>query len=153
MPDHRNVHNPSWQRAWARFTHVTTPLRERGWICDVQFGLDDWLVYAWPPGHDSVLIVSREDGWLVTHQAPAQDWSSMTVVYDSRPATGPEDLRCVGPLLVAVDDRLARILSTPSAPAPAHAPPVTRQKGDHLGNVGTTPVRQRLGSRPRRSPR
>lgn len=153
LPDHRNVRDPGWQRAWARFGHVITPLRERGLLCDVQFGLDDWIVYAWLPGHDSVLLVGREDGWLVTHQAPAQDWTSISVVYDSRPATDPDDLHFVSPLLAAVDDLLARIPSTPPAPVTADVHSVPRQKGDHLGNVGTPPVRQRLSSRPRRSPR
>ncbi|MCY0940237.1 hypothetical protein [Streptomyces antarcticus] len=127
MPDHRNVLDPSWQRAWARFAHVTTPLRERGLVCDVQYGMDDWLVYAWPPGHDSVVLIGAQGGWLATHEAPAEDRTSMTVLYDSTDSVGPHD---VGPLLSAIDALLARLPRIPSTPVAArvhaagvHAPP------------------------------
>ncbi|WP_434596496.1 hypothetical protein [Streptomyces sp. A5-4] len=127
LPDHRNVLDPSWQRAWARFAHVTTPLRERGLVCDVQYGMDDWLVYAWPPGHDSVVLIGAQGGWLATHEAPAEDRTSMTVLYDSTDSVGPHD---VGPLLSAIDALLARLPRIPSTPVAArvhaagvHAPP------------------------------
>ncbi|MFF5491340.1 hypothetical protein [Streptomyces virginiae] len=124
LPDHRNVLDPSWQRAWARFAHVTTPLRERGLICDVQYGLDDWLVYAWPPGHDSVVLIGARGGWLATHEAPAEDRTSMTVLYDSTASSGSRDLHDVGPLLFAIDALLIRLPREPSTPHPA-GPPVT----------------------------
>ncbi|AWZ08020.1 hypothetical protein DRB96_21800 [Streptomyces sp. ICC1] len=116
LPDHRNVLDPSWQRAWADFAHVITPLRERGLVCDVQYGMDDWLVYAWPPGHDSVVLIGTRGGWLATHEAPAEDRTSMTVLYDSTHSVGPHD---VGPLLSAIDALLARLPRAPSTPAPA----------------------------------
>ncbi|MFG2979402.1 hypothetical protein ACGFYY_41255 [Streptomyces sp. NPDC048331] len=130
MPDHHNVLDPGWQRAWARFAHVITPLRERGLLCDVQFGLDDWLVYASPPGHDAVLIIGHDDGWLVTHQAPAQDWASMTVVYDSTASSGPSDFDDIDPLLASVDVLLAQLART--APAPVAG-------GRHTAEVPTPP--------------
>lgn len=122
MPDHRNVFDPSWQGAWARFAHVTTPLRERGLICDVQYGMDDWIVYAWPPGHDSVVLIARQDGWQATHQTPAEDWTSMTVLYDTTEPSDPGDFDGVGPLLSAIDAHLERLTRAPSPPAASRVP-------------------------------
>lgn len=130
LPDHRNVLDPSWQRAWARFAHVTTPLRERGLICDVQYGLDDWIVYAWPPGHDSVVLIGRQGGWLATHQAPAEGWTATTVLYDTTAAFGPSDFDDVCPLLAAVGALLARHTRAPSPPAAS---------GVHAAEVPTPP--------------
>ncbi|MFD3760507.1 hypothetical protein [Streptomyces sp. NPDC058622] len=114
-----------WQQAWADYAHLTTPLREHGMACDVQQGLQHWLVYAYPPGHDSVLIVGPEDnGWLVTHQGPAEDWTSFAVVYDSRagstPPSGPDAGHGheLGPLLSAIDAHVARLPRVPAAPIP-----------------------------------
>ncbi|MGP3684591.1 hypothetical protein ACTVZO_07740 [Streptomyces sp. IBSNAI002] len=95
---------------------MTTPLRERGLICDVQYGLDDWIVYAWPPGHDSVVLIGRQDGWLATHQAPAEGWTATTVLYDTTVSSSP-DFDNVGPLISAVDALLVRLTRTPSPPA------------------------------------
>ncbi|GAA2643656.1 hypothetical protein GCM10010425_58840 [Streptomyces spororaveus] len=116
LPDHRNVHDPRWRAIWAGYTHVTTPLRERGMVCDVQYGMSSWLVYAWPPGHDSVVIIGAQGGWLVTHEYPAEDRTSMTVLYDSTTTVPPGDLHDVGPLLSAIDGLLARLPRAPSAP-------------------------------------
>ncbi|MEV6730716.1 hypothetical protein [Streptomyces sp. NPDC051364] len=136
LPDHRNVFDPSWQRAWARFAHVTTPLRERGLVCDVQYGLDDWIVYAWPPGHNSVVLIGRQGGWLATHQAPAESWTSMTVLYDTTASSGPGDLDDVGPLLSAIDALLARLTRNPSTPA-ANGVHVTEVPVPPLAGLGT----------------
>ncbi|MFI5863724.1 hypothetical protein [Streptomyces sp. NPDC051546] len=132
LPDHRKTEDPAWQRAWANNAYLTTPLRERGMVCDVQQGLQYGLVYAYPPGHDSVFIFGPEDsGWLVTHQAPAEDWSDFSVVYDSRagstPPAGPdaEHGHQLAPLLAAVDAHVARRLRAPAAPISA----VPRQVG------------------------
>ncbi|MCY0928220.1 hypothetical protein OTB20_18865 [Streptomyces sp. H27-H1] len=123
LPDHRGTGDPAWQQVWANYAYLITPLRERGMVCDVQQGLQYWLVYAYPPGHDSVLIIGPEDsGWLVTHQAPAEDWTDFAVVYDSRagstPPAGPDagHGREIGPLLAAVDARVARLPRVPAAP-------------------------------------
>ncbi|MER5765650.1 hypothetical protein [Streptomyces sp. NPDC002082] len=136
LPDHRKSGDPAWQRAWANNTYLTTPLRERGMVCDVQQGLQYGLVYAYPPGHDSVFIIGPEDsGWLVTHQAPAEDWSDFSVVYDSRagstPPAGPdaEHGHQLAPLLAAVDAHVARRLRAPAAPISA----VPRQVGPPAG--------------------
>lgn len=123
LPDHRNTGNPAWQRAWAEYAYLTNPLRERGLVCDVAEGHSHKIIYAYPPGHDSVLIIGPEDGgWLVTHQAPAQDWSDFAVVYDSRasstPPAGPDMRhgRLVEPMLTAIDTHVARLLRTPPTP-------------------------------------
>lgn len=139
LPDHRNVFDPSWQRAWARFGHVTTPLRERGLSCDVQYGLDDWIVYAWLPGHDSVVLVGRQNGWLATHQTPAESPTSMSVLYDTTVSPGPDDFADVEPLLSAVDALLARLARAQSPPA-AH--------GVHVAEVPAPPAAGR-GTRSR----
>lgn len=130
LPDHRNVHDPRWREVWAGYAHLTTPLHERGMVCDVQYGMSAWLVYAWPPGHDSVVIIGAQGGWLVTHEAPAEDRTSMTVLYDSTTSVTPGDLHDVGPLLSVIDALLARLPRTPSTPvvagvhvAEVHAPP------------------------------
>ncbi|MFJ5546702.1 hypothetical protein [Streptomyces sp. NPDC093225] len=101
---------------------MTTPLRERGLICDVQFGMDDWIVYAWPPGHDSVVVIGAQGGWLVTHAAPAEDRTSMTVLYDGTAPSEPRDLHDAGPVLSAIDVLLARLPRSPSIPGSASAP-------------------------------
>ncbi|WP_327303647.1 hypothetical protein OG730_08515 [Streptomyces sp. NBC_01298] len=132
LPDHSNTENPEWQQAWANMVFLTTPLRERGMVCDVQQGLQYGLVYAYPPGHDSVFIIGPEDsGWLVTHQAPAEDWTDFSVVYDSRagstPPASPDAAHGhqLTPLLAAVDAHVARRLRPPAAPISA----VPRQVG------------------------
>ncbi|MFG2232724.1 hypothetical protein ACGFNX_22405 [Streptomyces sp. NPDC048723] len=85
---------------------MTTPLRERGLVCDVDYGLDDWIVYAWPPDHDAVFIIGSDDGWLVTYEVPAEDRSSVTVLYDSRPQPDSDASRHVAPLITAVEAHL-----------------------------------------------
>lgn len=122
LPDHRNTRDPQWLRAWARFEHVTTPLRERGLTCDVDYGLNDWLVYAWPPEHDAVFIIGSDDGWLVTYETPAEDRSSITVLYDSRPQSDASTRTHVDHLLTAVDAHLAQVLRRPAPMRPASQP-------------------------------
>ncbi|WP_374777026.1 hypothetical protein OG756_33960 [Streptomyces sp. NBC_01310] len=129
LPNHRNTSDPIWQRIWANYTFLTTPLRERGLVCDVGQGLNSTLIYAYPPGHDSVLIIGPEDGgWLVTHQAPAEDWTDFAAVYDSRgdstPPAGPDARhgRLVEPLLTVIDAFLAQLPREPSTPHSAGSP-------------------------------
>ncbi|MCY0954951.1 hypothetical protein [Streptomyces sp. H27-S2] len=98
--------------------------------CDVQYGMSAWLVYAWPPGHDSVVIIGAQGGWLATHEAPAEDRTSMTVLYDSTASTEPLDLLNIGPLLSAIDALLARLPRAPSTPATA---------GVHVAEVPAPP--------------
>ncbi|WP_405496239.1 hypothetical protein [Streptomyces sp. NBC_00096] len=136
LPDHRHTGDPAWQRAWAEFELLTTPLRERGLVCDIAEGHTSKLVYAYPPGHDSVFIIGPEDGgWLVTHQAPAEDWSDFSVVYDSRAGSTPpagseaEHDHQLTPLLAAVDAYVSRRLRVPAVPTPA----VPRQVGPTAG--------------------
>ncbi|MFD8982834.1 hypothetical protein [Streptomyces sp. NPDC059564] len=118
---------------------MTTPLRARGLSCDVQYGLDDWIVYAWPPGHDSAVLVGRQNGWLATHQTPAESPTSMTVLYDTTVSLGPDDFADVEPLLAAVDELLARLAR---AQSPVTAP------GLHVAEVPPPPVAGR-GTRSR----
>ncbi|MFE2140379.1 hypothetical protein ACFXA3_01215 [Streptomyces sp. NPDC059456] len=88
---------------------MTTPLRERGLTFDVDYGLDDWIVYAWPPDHDAVFIIGSDDGWLVTYEAPAEDRSSITVLYDSRPQPDPEASTHIAHLITAVESHLTHL--------------------------------------------
>ncbi|MFJ6783601.1 hypothetical protein [Streptomyces yangpuensis] len=119
LPDHRNTRDPQWLRAWARFEHVTTPLRQRGLTCDVDYGLDAWIVYAWPPDQDAVVIIGSDDGWMVTYETPAEDRSSMTVLYDSRERPDLDGSTHVADLITAVDAHLrtsANALPPPGRP-------------------------------------
>ncbi|MFG2996582.1 hypothetical protein [Streptomyces sp. NPDC048340] len=139
LPSHRNTLDPQWLRAWARFENVTTPLRERGLACDVDHGLDDWLIYARPAGHDSAFLIGSDGGWLVTHQAPADAPSSLTVVYDSRTEPDVAPAQHVPSLLAAIDVHLAQLTRrTPTTQPALPARATTTAQTSHAG-VTTTP--------------
>ncbi|MCX5303153.1 hypothetical protein OG304_06760 [Streptomyces sp. NBC_00160] len=105
---------------------MTTPLRERGLTCDVDYGLDDWIVYAWPPDHDAVFIIGSDDGWLVTYEAPAEDRSSITVLYDSRPQPDPDASTHIAHLITAVESHLTHLPRRSPPKRPASQPMATK---------------------------
>ncbi|MFJ5265516.1 hypothetical protein ACIQAC_34120 [Streptomyces sp. NPDC088387] len=116
-----------WERLWRRHAHITTPLRERGLECDVEFGLSAYVVRVSLPD-DSYLIISPPqepssdrplgdpEGWIVTREHP-DDQALFEVLYDSAPsnvAGAPERPEaCHGGsaqhLIEAIDHRLAQL--------------------------------------------
>lgn len=91
LPDHSLVNDAEWQAHWKRFTHLTTPLRARGLMCDVDFGLHSHTVYAFL-SDGTYLTISHDlhaegpetaNGWLVTRER--EDPNHVEVLYDSIP--------------------------------------------------------------------
>lgn len=139
LPDHRHIRDPQWLRAWARFEQLTTPLRERGLTCDVDFGLDDWIVYAWPPDQDAVVIIGSDGGWLVTYETPAVDHSSMTVLYDSRSHPDSQASTHVARFITAVDAHLAHLRKRTPPKRPDSKPMATQTTQLSHGPARPTP--------------
>ncbi|WP_405814355.1 hypothetical protein [Streptomyces sp. NBC_01390] len=146
LPDHCNVDTAWWQELWRRHAHITTPLRQRGLECDIEFGLSAYIVRVSLPD-DSYLIIGPPQepscdrppgdprGWIVTRQHP-DDQALFEVIYDSAPSADPgaperPEARHGGsatPLIEAIDHRLAQLglLSHPVSPAGnPHALPAT----------------------------
>ncbi|WP_329295697.1 hypothetical protein [Streptomyces pseudovenezuelae] len=146
LPDHRNVDTPWWQELWRRHAHITTPLREHGLECDIEFGLSAYIVRVSLPD-DSYLIIGPPqepssdrppgdpEGWIATREHP-DDQALFEVVYDSAPSADPgapqrPEARHGGsaqPLIEAIDHRLAQLGLLPLAGSPTgnpHALPAT----------------------------
>ncbi|MET9564754.1 hypothetical protein [Streptomyces tauricus] len=143
LPDHRHVNTALWQELWRQHAHITTPLRERGLKCNIEFGLSAYIVRVQLPD-DSHLIVSPPqepssdrpagdpEGWIALHE-PLDDQSSFVVFYDSAPTDDPRALHrpearnggSVPPLIAAIDHHLAQLglLPPPLAPTEAPRPP------------------------------
>ncbi|MCZ4101290.1 hypothetical protein G3I60_35580 [Streptomyces sp. SID13666] len=165
MPDHRNADTAWWQELWRRHTHITTPLRQRGLQCDIEFGLSAYIVRVSLPD-DSCLIIGPPqeppserppgdpEGWVVTRQH--QDHSELfEVLYDSSPSTDPgvperPEARHGGsatPVIEAIDQRLAQLgllplpdgsdtsLRVPPASQPGAPEPAVDATGDVAGYV------------------
>ncbi|MFF8918292.1 hypothetical protein ACF08M_34595 [Streptomyces sp. NPDC015032] len=140
LPDHRNTSTAWWQELWRRHANITTPLRQRGLECDIEFGLSAYVVHVALPD-DSYLIISPPqeppssrppgdpEGWSVTRQHP-DDQVLFELVYDSVPATDPHaparpEVRNGGsaPLLIeAIDKRLSQLGLLPAPPSPTGLP-------------------------------
>lgn len=137
LPDHRNVATPWWQELWRRHAHFTTPLRQRGLECDIEFGLSAYIVRVSLPD-DSYLIISPPqepssdrplgypDGWIATREHP-DDQALFEVVYDSAPSADPGARQrpearhggSVQPLIETIDHRLAQLGLLPNPVASA----------------------------------
>ncbi|WP_432063491.1 hypothetical protein [Streptomyces sp. S1] len=105
-----------------RYGYLTTPLRQRGLECIVEFGLSDYIVHAELPDGSSLIISPPQEtpsehselgeppgSWTATRHRSAEP-AVYEVVYDSEP-DGPDarhggDVRA---LLAAVDERLDRL--------------------------------------------
>ncbi|MEU2131777.1 hypothetical protein [Streptomyces sp. NPDC018352] len=146
LPDHRNVNTPWWQEQWHRHQHITTPLRQRGLECDIEFGLSAYIVRVSLPDSSYLIIgppqepssdrtQGNPEGWIVTREHP-HDQASHEVLYDSAPSADPgvperPEARHGGsipPLIKAIDQRLTQlgVLASPVPPAGnALAPPAT----------------------------
>ncbi|AWL37190.1 MULTISPECIES: hypothetical protein [Streptomyces] len=143
LPDHRNVNTPWWQELWRRHAHITTPLRERGLECDIEFGLSAYIVRVSLPD-DSYLIIGPPqeppserppgdpEGWIVTRERNSDRSSYFERIYDSAPPAYPDPPEqpearhggSVQPLIAALDHHLAQLGLLPHAVAPHESPPV-----------------------------
>ncbi|MEV7393421.1 hypothetical protein [Streptomyces sp. NPDC091215] len=136
LPDHRDVNTPWWQELWRRHAHITTPLRERGLECDIEFGLSAYIVRVTLPDNSYLIISPPQEppskhppgdpeGWIVTREHP-DDQSIFEVVYDSTPSDDPgasqrPEARHGGstqPLVEAIDHRLGRLGLLPHPASP-----------------------------------
>ncbi|MFD7997487.1 hypothetical protein [Streptomyces mexicanus] len=127
LPSTRNRNTAWWQEVWHSHAHITTPLRQRGLECDIEFGLSAHVVRVSLPD-DSYLIISPPqepsserppgdpEGWIATREHP-DDSSLFEVVYDSAPSNdsgAPQrpEVRHGGsaqPLIEAIDHRLVQL--------------------------------------------
>jgi hypothetical protein len=164
LPDHRHVNTPWWQELWRRHAHITTPLRERGLECDIEFGLSAYIVRVWLPD-DTYLIISppqeppsqrppgNPEGWIATREHP-DDQSLFEVLYDSAPCDRPGTPQrpeaynggSAQPLIEAIDHRLAQLgllphpFSLAQTPRPATPTLQTPEAPDVCDTAERTPV-------------
>ncbi|MET7678977.1 hypothetical protein [Streptomyces sp. NPDC005423] len=111
-----------------QYSHLTTPLRQRGLACTVEYGLSDYIVRAELPDGSALIISPPQEpatdhppgypeSWLVTRGHP-DDSTLHEVIYDSEP-DGPQSQYggSVPRLLAAIDARLD-LLGLPPRPEP-----------------------------------
>ncbi|MFE2063042.1 hypothetical protein ACFXDH_11630 [Streptomyces sp. NPDC059467] len=140
LPDHRDVNMPWWQELWRRHAHITTPLRQRGLECDIEFGLSAYIVRVSLPD-DSYLIISPPqeppsqrppgdpEGWIATREHP-DDQTLFEVLYDSAPSDDPGARQrpeahhggSAQPVIDAIDHRLAHLGLLPHPALPHESP-------------------------------
>ncbi len=142
LPDHRHVTAAWWRQLWRRHERITTPLRERGLKCDIEYGLSAYMVrVALPDGGFLIISPPQEtgddrpagdpEGWIVTHHQ--NDQTRYELIYDSTPrdSAAPErpESRNGGSAwrMVEVIDRHLRergLLPAPATPTCTPLPPV-----------------------------
>ncbi|MFE4054964.1 hypothetical protein ACFXP3_01420 [Streptomyces sp. NPDC059096] len=142
-----------WQEQWRRHVHITTPLRQRGLTCDIEFALSSFIVrVALADGSYLIIGPPQEttpnapfgdpEGWTVTRQH-ADDHELFEVIYDSAPSAGsgaperPEarhGMRAT-PLVEAIDQRLARLGLLPDPVSSARTPLVAAAPEPHGSNA------------------
>ncbi|MEU3028080.1 hypothetical protein ACPCBC_16755 [Streptomyces incarnatus] len=161
-PDHGDVNMPWWQELWRRHAHITTPLRQRGMMCDIEFGLSAYIVRVSLPD-DSYLVISPPqepsserrpgdpEGWIATREHP-DDQTLFEVIYDSAPSTDPgapqrPEARhggSVQPLIEAIDHRLTQLGLLPSLPSSTGDPLISttpqHPAPSHTGTAGQAPA-------------
>ncbi|MET7775032.1 hypothetical protein ABZU94_08560 [Streptomyces mirabilis] len=111
-----------------QYSHLTTPLRQRGLACTVEYGLSDYIVHAELPDGSALIISPPQEpatdhppgypeSWLVTRGHP-DDSTLHEVIYGSEPY-GPHARYggSVPRLLAAIDARLDQ-LGLPPRPNP-----------------------------------
>jgi hypothetical protein len=143
LPDHRNVNTAWWQELWRRHAHITTPLRQRGLECDIEFGLSAYIVHVSLPDDNFLIIGPPQEpssdrppgdpeGWIVTRQH-LDDHALFEVIYDSAPSTDPgaperPEARNGGSathLVEAIDQRLTQLGLLPVPPSSTGSPLVS----------------------------
>lgn len=128
---------------------MTTPLRQRGLSCTVEYGLSDYIVHAELPDGSALIISPPQEpatdhppgypeSWLATRGHP-DDFTLHEVIYDSEP-DGPHAQYggSVPRLLAAIDARLDQ-LGLPPRPEPRR--PAQESAADAvLHRAGFVPV-------------
>ncbi|MGW1053053.1 hypothetical protein [Streptomyces sp. NPDC002521] len=102
------------------YGHLTTPLRQRGLACTVEYGLSDYIVHAELPDGSALIISPPQEpptdhppgypeSWLATRGHP-DDSTLHEVIYDSEP-DGPHARHggSIPRLLAAIDTRLDQL--------------------------------------------
>lgn len=102
------------------YAHLTAPLRQRGLVCTVEYGLSDYIVHAELPDGSALIISPPQElttdhppgypeSWLVTREHP-YDLTVPEVLYNSEPA-GPHarNRGSTAALLAAIDARLDQL--------------------------------------------
>ncbi|MEV0470668.1 hypothetical protein [Streptomyces prunicolor] len=127
LPDHRRVATAWWQELWRWHAHITTPLRQRGLECDIEFGLSAYMVrVSLPDGSYLIISPPQEppsscppgdpEGWSVTRQH-SDAHEQFELIYDSAPSADPgvpdrPEVRngaSVPPMIEVIDARLAQL--------------------------------------------
>ncbi|MYU06137.1 hypothetical protein GTY81_20105 [Streptomyces sp. SID8366] len=140
LPDHPDVNTSWWQELWRLHAHITTPLRQRGLMCDIEFGTGTHTIHVSLPD-DSYLVIGPAQetssdrppgdpgGWIVTRHS--DEPQLFEVLYDSAPSTDPgvpdrAEAHHGGSaihLIGAIDQRLSRLGLLP-APFPHTGDPL-----------------------------
>jgi hypothetical protein len=108
------------------YAHLTAPLRQRGLVRIVEYGLSDYIVHAELPDGSALVISPPQEpptdhppghpkSWLVTRSRPYNS-TVQEVLYNSEPG-GPHagNGDSTAPLLAAIDARLDQLgLSSPT---------------------------------------
>lgn len=162
LPDHRDVNTEWWRELWHRHAHITTPLRQRGLMCDIEFGLSAYIVRVSLPD-DSYLIISPPqeppsdrppgdpEGWIVTRERTSERSTLFERIYDSAPPAYPsrppqpeaQHRGSAEPLIAAIDDHLDQLGLVPnSVPSTAgrNVLAATPTLAAHGAPAGHTPV-------------
>ncbi|MCZ4103455.1 hypothetical protein [Streptomyces sp. H39-C1] len=165
LPEHGNVHTAWWQELWRRHAHITTPLRQRGLPCDIEFGLSAYIVHVSLPDESYLIIGPPQEppserlpgdpeGWIVTRQSD-DDHGLFELLYDSSPSADPgaperPEARHGGSatqVIEAIDQRLDQVgllTASPSsargsrsstAPQPQTPEPLVDAADDSVGYV------------------
>ncbi|SHN22932.1 hypothetical protein [Actinacidiphila paucisporea] len=115
------------------YAHLTAPLRQRGLVCTVEYGLSDYIVHAELPDGSALTISPPQEppadhppghpgSWLVTRSSP-YNTAVHEVLYNSEPG-GPhaENGGSAAPLLAAIDVLLDQLGLPSAAPSSALEP-------------------------------
>ncbi|MGW3715622.1 hypothetical protein ACWD8L_00565 [Streptomyces sp. NPDC005133] len=111
-----------------QYSHLTTPLRQRGLACTVEYGLSDYIVHAELPDGSALIISPPQEpatdhppgypeSWLVTRGHP-DDATLHEVIYDSEPDGSHARYGGSVPRLLAVIDARLDQLGLPPPPEP-----------------------------------
>ncbi|MFF7586772.1 hypothetical protein ACFZCK_04665 [Kitasatospora purpeofusca] len=99
LPDHYRVHDALWQSLYANYDHLITPLRQNGWVTDVELSEGAYFIRATLGDGTELHIGTAEGlphdprevtGWLIVRQPEGTD-GPVTVLYNSTRAGAHSD--------------------------------------------------------------